>query len=454
MRERLVFLLPPLLLLCIALPQLGDGEFRRDTVRYAAVGEYMFESGDPLAPLLRPGVPYFNKPPLALWIHGASMGLLGGGLAAARLPSVFAAAGIVLLTMLCARRLAGKHEAVISGLLLVFSYEFTRRTREISLDLWMLLLIMAATYLAIVHRNRPSPWRAAGAGALLGLALLTKPLIALGVPLLWLPCFYRGATRWQGAKLLGISYTAALAVALPWHLYMVSRFGEEFVGQYFGNQIVGRAKGQHGEEGLLYYLTISEYFYLPWLLAGLAVWVSLGRQPWRRRNPGLLFPGLFWATAWLVALSLFADKKPNYLLPAWPGLAWAGAYGLVRVRVPGLTRWHGTGYRWLSAAAVSAACIVALLPIEVQKGAPPGSRPVLDALDGRGVPITAVAAAGLLDNDYCYIYLHTGSWPLADPSKASYLLNRRRQQHDAELVFHYDRYHLWKLGDAPGPPSS
>src|SRR5262245_36161569 len=122
---RLIWL-PCLLLLCVTLPHLGQGDFRKDTGRYAAVGLYMWSGGDFLAPHLSPDQPYFNKPPLALWIHGLVLKIFGISVEAARVPSVAAALGVVALSVLTVRRLASRPEALVSGLVLALTYEFFR----------------------------------------------------------------------------------------------------------------------------------------------------------------------------------------------------------------------------------------------------------------------------------------------------------------------------------------
>lgn len=439
------FLLPPLLLLCLTLPHLGDGEFRRDTVRYAAVGHYAFDGGDPLALELRPGEPYFNKPPLPIWIHGAVLKVSGISLAAARLPSVLAAAGVVLLSMLCVRRLAGRNEAVASGFLLVLSYEFVRRTREISLDLWMLLFIMAATLLVASELRRPTRWRLAAAGGMLGLALLCKPLIALGAPPLYAIWFLLAKRRRRVIPMLLWTLGVATLVALPWHVYMATRFGDAFLGQYFGDQIVARAQGEHGEEGVFFYLTMSEWALLAWLLAILGAWVWYRRRPRRGADRNTVAFAWTWALGLLVALSAFADKKPNYLLPAWPFLSWAAAYGLCRLRVPGLTRWHRAGYPWLASSAVAVALAVQLVPAEFQSGRRPELALVLDWLEAeRGeAAFENLAADGVPPNHYCFTYVRTGRWPLPQAGPGDYMINRRGRFEERQLLRKEGRLRLW-----------
>ena len=146
-RRLKLYLIPVLILLAFTLPHLDQGEFRRDTVRYAAIGHYMWNGGSLLTPYANAEKIYFNKPPLALWIHGFFLKLFGLNLVAARVPSILAAVGVLVLNMLSVRNLGTRREAVISGLVLASTYEFFRRTREISLDMWQLFFIMIAVWL-------------------------------------------------------------------------------------------------------------------------------------------------------------------------------------------------------------------------------------------------------------------------------------------------------------------
>src|SRR5207237_6024994 len=99
-------------------PHLEQGEYRRDTVRYAAIGHYMWQDGSLLVPYLNPERAYFNKPPLAFWIHGLFLKIFGTNLAVARVPSILAAIGVLVFSILSVRNLGIQREAVISGIVL------------------------------------------------------------------------------------------------------------------------------------------------------------------------------------------------------------------------------------------------------------------------------------------------------------------------------------------------
>ena len=237
-------LLPCLVLLAVTLPHLEQGDFRRDTGRYAAVGLHMWTDGPFLVPYLNPQTPYFNKPPLGLWIHGAFLKTFGVRLTVARVPSVLAALGVVCLSVLTAMHIGSRAEAVVSGCVLALTYEFFRRTREISLDFWQLFFVMWAAYLVVTGAKSARRWPVVVAGLPLGLALLCKPFVALGViPILALWLSILGRARWI-ALLATAALPLALLVAAPWHFYMWRLFGDAFLKQYLFHEVVQRAQGK------------------------------------------------------------------------------------------------------------------------------------------------------------------------------------------------------------------
>ena len=101
-----MYVVPAAILLAITLPHLGQGDFRTDTGWYSAISlSSVRHWGDAhgirdlLTLQAEPGKPFFNKPPLALWIHGVVLHMFGVSLEAARLPTVLAACLCVVLTV-------------------------------------------------------------------------------------------------------------------------------------------------------------------------------------------------------------------------------------------------------------------------------------------------------------------------------------------------------------------
>jgi 4-amino-4-deoxy-L-arabinose transferase-like glycosyltransferase len=405
------YALPCLVLLCLTLPHLDQGDFRRDTGRYAAVGHYMWSSGELLVPHLNPQTPYFNKPPLALLIHGLFLKTFGVNVAVARIPSILAAMGIVLLTMLAVRQIGSRTEALATGFVLATTLEFFRRSREISLDLWQLFFVMGAVVLILRAIRLTKPWLLAVAGLPLGLALLCKPLVALLViPIAALWCLKSSQRRFV-AWLFLATFPVALLVATPWHWHMYSQFGDAFLNQYFGHEVLDRALGLQLKQPVYYYLQEGLRTYWPWLpVLCYALVQRFGRNaPARKPHRDLVVLGLLWVIPMFLLLSIFPDKKPNYQLPLFPVLSWIVAAGLCRLPWRSSRAWYELRLPWLAPSAAALLALLSVLPIQIQKGADTNWKLILDWM-ARNPSADAVFEAGLVHNEICYFYLKTGKW--------------------------------------------
>ena len=410
-RTTWITVLPVLLLLAVTLPHLEQGDFRAETSHYGAIGVQAWR-----IPALfwtlheHPAVPYFNKPPLVFWIHGLFLHCFGISLTAARLPSILAAAGCILFTVGIACRWFGRATALTAGIILALSYEYFRRTREISLDLWQLFFMLAATWLWLkAPRSRSSGFIVA-AGLSLGLALLCKPLMALLIPcifLIW--SFSNPSCRTATPKTMILFFAAALLLALPWHLAMVHLYGDAFTRQYFGREVVARLQGLRNREPVWYYAVEMGRTYWPWM-----IFLLLGLMRWRkgpvsRHHRNALRATLAWVLVWTAAITLFPDKRPRYELPLYPMLAILSAYGVVTLPWSGLRRWYRNRLPVTALLILVTGLVAALLPLRIQ--APPD--PDLSALVGwvgDHNPDTLYSVA-MNSSDESMIYLKTGHWP-------------------------------------------
>ncbi|HTY86433.1 MAG TPA: glycosyltransferase family 39 protein [Candidatus Acidoferrum sp.] len=420
--------LPCLLLLCCTLPHLDQGDFNRDSGRYAAVGLYMWTDGQLGVPYLNPDTPYFNKPPLAMAIHGLFLKLFHVHVAVAKFPSILAALGVLILSVLTLERIASRVEALVSGLILATTYEFFRRTHEISLDFWQLLFVMLAVYLVVRSLQQSNPVGLLLAGVPIGLALLCKPLMALGVlPILagWaLLQRQRRAAIW----LLVGTPVVALMVAGPWHWYMWHRFGPAFIKQYFGHEVLERAEGKMATNPLGHHFQILAQTYWPWMLAvAWAAWHRWSRAPSPQRRPArdAVWLGGSWVAYVLLLLSLFPDKKVNYALPVYPMLSWVAAAGLCRLGWPWLRAWRERAFAGLAPAAAGLLVLLSVLPIQFQPPPNKDWQALLRWLHEQHIPPATLYYRDLIPNLVCYYYLKTGVFPKPAPTGTNEPANGR-----------------------------
>lgn len=444
--KRWPWALPVVLLLCLTLPHLDQGDFRSDTGWYSAIGLQAWRTGQFWTLMGEPGQPYFNKPPLALWIHGLVLHVMGPSLIAARLPTIAAACGCVALTASIGARLGGRRAGMWSGVALAGSIEFFRRAREISLDMWQLAFMLAAAWLVVraAGSRRRAAW-AALAGVPIGLALLTKPLVGLAALVLlgaWVAC----RERWRALGWLVAAAPIAVLIAGPWHIGMAAIHGEAFIAQYFGAQVADRAAGAVMEAQAS---STPWWFYLEQIASGGWPWIlfaGLGAAAWAKGRTGrgrMVAFAAIWGAGWLVVLSVFPDRRDRYSLPYHPAIAMMAGLWLGRDSLAPLARARRTLERWGAVAAIPTAILLAILPVRVQR--PPDSQWVefLAWHDQSGSPVLYQGA--FTGPKGARLYLHSGRWPVTTRDVRGHRLDGVEPPVGALLVYHR------RDGLAPGP---
>lgn len=314
---------------------MNSGFWRVDNPLYAAVSMFAYESGS-LWTLHAGEQQYFNKPPLAFWVHGAVLRLFGAELWAARLPSLLAAMATVLMSIDSVRRMAGRRAAMASGVVLALTLEFFRSMHSISLDLWLAMFITGSAWCVVrgLLSGRVFVWCTA-AGLFIGAGLMVKPMIALAaLPLIgvWLGVL----RRWRVLAGLLLSAGVAIAVALPWHLSMASIHGDAFLAEYFGSQILDRVTTDaHGAEPWWKYLAQIGETYWPWLITFVLGASMLRGERMHRRSQAAVLLGVVFTLGWIVMLSVSHDKAGRYLIPVYPFASWVSGVWIARVMMPG-----------------------------------------------------------------------------------------------------------------------
>lgn len=450
------YLFPIALLGAVVLPHLAQGDWRGDTGWYAALGWSAWERGK-LWTLWSGDLPYFNKPPLALWIHGLFLhiaAMIPGprplselqplALATARFPTFLAAALVVLATIGTARQFVTRSQAMGAGFVLALSIEFFRRCREISLDMWQLAFLASALWLVAVSvRTGNGRWSLA-AGIPVGLALMCKPLMAmLALPMLIVWLLIIGRAR-IAACVAGAALIAAV-VAAPWHASMWLIHGHEFTAQYFGAEVARRAAGeavggQRGQPWTFYLMQILAGYW-PWLICAVLGLLDARKSPRTSGRFRLTMLGLIWFSGWLVLLSIFPDRRDRYALPLYPGLALIAGPWLIQFLKAKLPPAFAAIRRFGLPAAIAAGVVFALLPVRVQR--PPDPQWI-----EFGNWCQAASNPPLYDGSFAgapaaRVYLLTGKWPIAT-------FDRRGKTLAAPPAGSLIAYHR-RGGRAPGP---
>jgi len=442
LRRTILWFLPALILIALWVPGVNQGGWRVDTGLYAAISRWAYESGSWWT--LRTGdQDYFNKPPLAFWVHGAFLWWLGPSLWVARLPSLLAAIGATLGLMDAVRTLAGRRLAIVSGCVLATTIEFFRFGHAISLDLCVTMFLMVAVALCArgARSGRASPFLIAGVAV--GLSLMVKPLLGL-FALSLLGAWMVWDRKARLAVWLVPAAVVAGLVALPWHLSMVQTYGEAFTGVYFGSQVMERAAGGEAfksEPWWFYFRKILDNYW-PWLITLVLCGWSLARGGWSRLRDGqrsALRLAVVWCAGWLVALTLFGGKSSRYMLVVQPLLAVPSAVWLVRLAPAGARRASRVVGRWAPVVVIAGALLVAIVGVPVRDSEREewsSFRRFREANPDTTLWTDDRSATRWLSSK---VYLLTGQWPRtmregAEPEPGDFIMFRRDAMPDGNWV--------------------
>lgn len=448
-------ILPCAVLVALWLPGIGQGWPRTDSHRYAAVALDLYSHGDPLSMSVG-DAPYFNKPPAAFVIHGLPLhALRAAGLDIAdhvwamRAPALVAALIAAAALAHTTRRLHGRPAALLAGLALATTLEFFRYTRAISLDLWLAAFSMLGVALLVEASGRGAAPRARwalaiAAGTAFGCGLLAKPFVAF-LPMLIALGFFVARLRAAGlgersAAPAAACAVTAIAVSGAWYGGMIAVHGEAFVAVHFGRETLGRGSSEALSGNPWWeYAEVLAGTWWPWLalFAGSAALAALGRFPTRDRAG--LWLAFLWGAGWIVALTLFPDRRSRYLAPAFPLLCVPAALVLVRC-VPAPSKRGGRLVMpFVPPAALAAGVVLLALPIRVHPPRDPGWDRLVSAIEAAqardaGVTVWTTPEA---NTDAANLYLLTGVYPRlvgpeAGPAPGD-LVFRPRRADDAAL---------------------
>ena len=345
--------------------RLAEGDLIGDPVIYAAVAKSMLVRGE-WTTLYLAGQPFFDKPPLVVWLAALAFKLFGVSTWSARLPGVALGIAACLVLWRLGAFLFDERVGLAAGAILALTPGFVRFGSTLLLDTALALGALAgllATARAFARGGR-GLWQA---GVWFGVAFLGKGALALGAPAVLAVCWLAApGDRRPPLRAPVLAALAFFAVVLPWHLYEAWVWGWPFVRGYLYD-----VSGKMGEPSrAAVYLRALVITTLPWLpLAAVGAWRS-----WRGGERG---DGLRLLTVWtLVAYGfLFAAAKhsPRYLMLLHPALALWAALAL-RPLLPA-PRTLGL---WTTAAAGLAWAVMLVWPYPLHPG-------------GTGAAVTALA---------------------------------------------------------------
>jgi 4-amino-4-deoxy-L-arabinose transferase-like glycosyltransferase len=260
--------------------------------------------------------PWFEKPPLMFWITAVFFKLFGVTDFWARAGSALSGVAIVALLHGWLARRNDILAAWLSTLTLLSTFGFLHVCRVGEMDVLLSLgCCIALCGLTAVQDRKLGGWYLFWVG--LAIALMTKGaacIVLIIAALLFAVLERWNSTRFGRSFWLGLSLF--LIAILPWHLYMVHRFGARFVTEYLGFHVLSRATHQIEEH-------ITQWWYYLWvLLISAAPFVLL--YPFAIADSFRQKKLRAWAIFVVVVVVFFTavqTRLPHYIAPAYPAFA-------------------------------------------------------------------------------------------------------------------------------------
>jgi 4-amino-4-deoxy-L-arabinose transferase-like glycosyltransferase len=301
--------------------------------RYAEIARLMVVSGDWVTPQIEPGVPFWAKPPLSIWLTAVSFKLFGFSELAARAPAFLLMLATAMLTFRIGKALFSEKGGIIACAILFTSAVGFIASGAVMTDAALVLtttLCMASFCLAI---RDPKPVARYSLFVGLGLGMLAKGPIALvlvAMPVfLWALWFKK--LSWLGRAFPWVTGTVLmLAIAAPWYLlaeentpgflayFLVGEHWLRFVESGWQGDLYGSAHSQ--PRGAIWIFGVAAA--LPWSI--FALYAIFERV--RARATAAAFAPiqgflLLWALAPLLFFTLAGNILPAYVLPGLPAFA-------------------------------------------------------------------------------------------------------------------------------------
>ena len=306
--------------------------------RYAEMARKMVETGNWVTPQIDYGVPFWGKPPLAVWLNALSFESLGVGTFTARISAFLLSLGVLwIVYRLAARRQDGARPWVAPTMLAGMALFFVM-SGSVAMDQSLLFgttLALASFWSAL---RTPGSGSVHGYLFFVGLAigLLSKGPIALvltGIPIgLWVLIRHEWVATWQRIPWVKGSLLM-LALSLPWYLiaehrtpgfleyFIVGEHWKRFTEQGWQGDLYGSGRTYPHGSIWLFWLAGA----LPWSLPFIAV---LGQAVRRQALRPLLASAdgwrlycLLWMLSPLLFFTLSANLIWTYVLPGLPGCA-------------------------------------------------------------------------------------------------------------------------------------
>lgn len=286
-----------------------------DEAIYAAISRNVL-SGHIFTLDWRPHQHWFEKPPLFFWFTAIFYKFLGVSEFSARLPSAVSGISLSFVMYFFAKKLFDRETGLVVLLTIVLNSLLLFQSRFGTIDVFALLLTTISCFFFWLSQEKKSYLLYSFIA--LGFASLAKGPVVLPELLFFL--IYSISTKqffsFLKSKYFWFGLVCFFAVMLPWHLYMLEKFGAGFYNTYFLYHILKRAREPiEGHTGTIFTYPLVIFKAFPLLLSVFLLPFIAGVKKFLCRKE-ILFLAL-WFTIQYLAISSVATKLNWYILPVF-----------------------------------------------------------------------------------------------------------------------------------------
>lgn len=224
-------------------------------------------------------LPWFEKPPLLMWITALFFQCFGVSEFWARAASAFSGVGLIFIVFFVGKRIYNRNIGFIASLILLFSFAFINRARMGTTDTMLCFLIFVGVYGYLRLTTKDQKWWYLIWMSFALAFMLKSWAIIIMLPIFALTLFFDNRvydTLHSKHFWLGILFACLLV--FPWHIIMIAKYGQEFIKDYFLYHAVMRtikAIDMH-RGGTFFYISALKRDFSPWIyLAPFAIALSI-----------------------------------------------------------------------------------------------------------------------------------------------------------------------------------
>ncbi|MBI5404442.1 MAG: glycosyltransferase family 39 protein [Ignavibacteriae bacterium] len=257
-----------------------------------------------------------SHPPLLIWIGYFSSLIFGlNSVTLKMIPFIFSLLCLLLL-ILIGKEMFSPLAGITAALIFSGNIIFNIFSKRFQFDIPYTFFILLSFYFFLLYLSKKKTAYNILGGVAFGLCLMVKILVGFYIPII-IFIFYlftRKKTGYRFTDLLIFSLTGII-ISLPWHLYMLSAHGTDFLDYFFRFHIFDRAFSgvEHNTKGSGYFYHIN--YLLSIIPFGILIFISTIKDFIEIKIIGIkkLFL-VIWFLTGLVIITLFKTKLEVYIL--------------------------------------------------------------------------------------------------------------------------------------------